>query len=123
MREVQFKELCSRNTRKKDIFLKDVFEKDGIMTKTERRCLYFLKEAIHLEKPEDLQKWLDSQSPSKNPAKRNFHILKEHNDSIGEDKIICKIAGTFYAVVTKTIYVIYFLHYFKTQFIKLSIAK
>ena len=123
MREVQFKELCSRNTRKKDIFLKDVFEKDGIMTKTERRCLYFLKEAIHLEKPEDLQKWLDSQSPSKNPAKRHFHILKEHNDSIGEDKIICKILGTIYVVVEKRVYTIVFLNSFKASFVRPSLAQ
>lgn len=123
MREVVFKNLTSISSRKKDIFLKEVFEKDGIVAKTERRCFYFIKDIKHLESDEELQKWLAEQDSSNGMNKRQFHIMKEHNDAHLEDKIICKILGTFYAVINKTVYTIGFLHSFKVRFVKPSLAK
>lgn len=123
MREVVFKNLTSINSRKKEIFLKEVFEKDGILAKTERRCFYFIKDIKHLESDDALQKWLAEQGDAKAVNKRQFHILKEHNDAHSEDKIICKILGTFYAVINKSVYTIGFLHSFKVRFEKPSLAK
>ena len=123
MREVVFKNLTSINSRKKDIFLKEVFEREGIVAKTERRCFYFIKNIKHLESDEELQNWLGSQGNSNMVNNRQFHILKEHNDIHLEDKIICKILGTFYAVINKSIYTIGFLHSFKVRFQKPDLAK
>ena len=123
MREVTFKNLTSLTQRKKDIFLKEVFEKDGVIAKTERRCFYFIKEMATLDEDKDLNKWLDSQDKIDARIKRHFHIMKEHNEKIGEDKLICKIAGTFYAIVDKKVYTIGFLHSFKVCFFKESLAK
>lgn len=123
MREVVYKNLTSLGSRKKDIFLKEVFEKDGVLAKTERRCFYYIKEVIPLEGKDDLQKWVNSQNESNPSGKRQFHILKEHNDGHGEDKLICKILGTFYAVVDNKVYTIGFLHSFKVRFEKAGLAK
>jgi hypothetical protein len=124
MREVVFKNLTSIGSRKKDIFLKEVFEKDGMVAKTERRCFYFIKDVKHLASDEELQKWFAEQNNPQSAAnKRQFHIMKEHNDAHLEDKIICKILGTFYAVLNKTIYTIGFMHSFKVRFVKPSLAK
>lgn len=122
MREVVFKELTSIESRKKNIFLREVFEKDGVIAKTERRSFYFIKEIKHVEGSEAMNEWLNSQDTD--PLnKRHFHIYKEHNDTLGEDKIICKISGVFYAVVDRRIYTIAFLNSFKVSFIKMSLAK
>ena len=123
MREVLFKNLTSVNTGKKDISLREVFEKDGIVAKTERRCFYFIKEIKHLETETDLQKWLASKDVPKGATQRQFHIMKEHNDSNLEDKIICKILGTFYAVINRSVYTIGFMHSFKVRFVKPSLTK
>lgn len=122
MREVLFKNLTSVNSRKKDIILKEVFEKDGVVAKTERRCFYFIKDITHLDENGGMQKWLDSKSNMGLLNKRNFHILKEHKDAISEDKIICKIIGTFYAVIDKDVYTIAFMHSFKICFVKATLA-
>ena len=71
---------------------------------------------------EELQKWLASQGSSNEANRRQFHILKEHNDAHLEDKIICKILGTFYAVINKRIYTIGFMHSFKVRFQKPSLT-
>ena len=123
MREVVFKNLTSLSSRKKDIFLREVFEKDGIIAKTERRCFYYIKDIIALSKPDDLQKWLNSQSEAGTLNTRQFYIYKEHRDDLGEDRLLCKILGTFYAIVDQCVYSIAFLHSFRVRFSKATLAK
>lgn len=122
MREVLFKNLTSLDSRKKDIILKDAFEKDGVLARTERRCFYYIKNVSEFKGQEDIKEWAGPQDEA-TANKRHFHILKEHNDALGEDKLICKIAGEFYAIVNSKIYTIAFLHSFKVTFMKATLAK
>lgn len=123
MREVLFKNLTSVNSKKKDILLKEVFEKNGFLAQTERRCFYVIKGISHLEEADDLKNWINSPASSQARPKRHFYILKHRNDTVGEDKLICKIAGTFYAIVDKNVYTIAFLHSFKVRFVKMAISQ
>ncbi len=123
MREVVYRNLTSITSRKKDIMLKEVFEKDGVVAKTERRCLYCIRDIIHFEKPEDMQKWVYSQNGAKSLDARQFHFFKRHSDSLGQDALICKIIGTFFVIVENTIYTIAFLHSFKVHFLKMPMIQ
>jgi len=123
MREVLFKNLTSLTSRKKDIILKEVFEKDGVLAKTERRCFYFIRRVDRLSDENTLDKWMASQGGVGSPNTRRFHILKEHSDSMNEDKVICRIDGEFFAVVNMNVYTIGFLHYFKVRFERNAMAK
>lgn len=123
MKEVIFKHLNRIESKKKDIFLREVFEKNGTVAKTERRCFYFIKDVTQLDEGKGLENWINSKGDGEPIAKRHFCILRGHSDRLGEDKLICKIAGTFYAVVDKKIYTIAFLHSFKASFMKHSPAK
>lgn len=123
MREVIYKNLTSINSRKKDIFLKEVFEKDGILARTERRCFYFIRDIVHVGDAKEMGKWLQPSAAALPVAKRNFHIMKEHYDNSGEDKLTCRIGGTFYAVVNNTVYTIGFIHSFKAHFLKAGQVK
>jgi hypothetical protein len=123
MREVIFKHLTSVESRKKNILLKEVFEKDGVIANTERRCFYFIKDIRHLEGDKDLQEWLNAQEAGNSLAKRHFFIMKEHNDAMGADKVICKVAGTFYVIVDNNVYTIAFLQSFKVRFAKEATEK
>ena len=123
MREVLFKNLWSAQAHKKDILLKEVFQRDGVVAKTERRSFYFIKDVRHLISDEELNKWVNIQDNNKGPAKRHFHIMKEHSDVSGTDKFICKILGIFYAVVDRDIYTIAFLHSFKVSFVRSLLAR
>ena len=123
MREVVYKNLTSAHSGKKDVLLKEVFERDGVTAKTERRSFYFIKEAIHLNSDEELQTWVGSQNNRSEPVKRRFHIMKDHSDALGTDKFVCKILGLFYAVLDRDIYTIAFLHSFKINFARGSLIK
>lgn len=123
MREVVYKNLTSAGSGKKDVLLKEIFERDGVTARTERRSFYFIKDVVHMNSDEELKAWVSSQNNRSEPMKRHFHILKEHNDTLGMDKFICKILGLFYAVVDRDIYTIAFLHSFKINFAKGSLIK
>ena len=123
MREVVYKNLTSACSGKKDVLLKEVFERDGVTAKTERRSFYFIKEVVHLNSDEELQTWVGSQNNRSEPVKRRFHIMKEHSDALGMDKFVCKILGIFYAVLDRDIYTIAFLHSFKINFVRGSLIK
>lgn len=119
MREVIFKNLSSATPKKRDVFLREVFEKDGVTAKTERRSFYFVKNITPIAESGDLNKFIESQnSTGLTGGKRRFHIMKEHSDHSGRDKLMCKIAGTFYAVVNNKIFTIAFVHSFKVDFAK-----
>lgn len=118
MREVLFKNLTSVTSRKKDICLTEVFKKGELLTKTERRSFYYIKNITHLESEADLQVWIAAQNTSVISAKRHFYIFKEHKDKMGQEKILCKIAGTFYVIVDNTVFTIAFLHSFRATFMK-----
>ncbi|MFH1189961.1 MAG: hypothetical protein V1682_04655 [Candidatus Omnitrophota bacterium] len=122
MREVVYKNLTSLSSRKKDIFMQEVFEKDGVTAQTERRSLYFVKDIIRLDQPDDLQKWISKQGGCGQVNRRRFYIFKQHSDSSGVDKLICKVLGNFYAVIDNAVYMIAFLQSFKIRFSKKALA-
>lgn len=123
MREVIFKELTSLESRKKNILLKEIFEKDGVIARTERRSFYFIKSIGCLKDGNNLKEWIGTQDQDGPVSKRHFHILRERNDQLGEERIVCKVAGTFYAIVDNRIYTIAFMNSFKVSFIKAFLAK
>lgn len=121
MREILFKHLTSMDSRKKDILLREVSENKGVLTKTERRYFYFIKEIAKVKEGDDVQKWVSDQTLQVPSKTRHFHILKEHNDELGEERLICKVAGTFYAVIGREVYTIAFLHSFKVTLLRASL--
>ena len=118
MREVTYKNLTSLSSRKKDVYLQEVFEKDGITARTERRCLYFIRDIQHFDQPDDFKKWVAGHDERSNINKRQFYVFKRHSDDLGEDRLICKMLGNIYAIVDNTVYTITFLQSFKIFFSK-----
>lgn len=118
MREVLYKNMVSNNSRVKNIFLQEVFKRDGLIARTERRCFYYIKAVTPVAEVRDLEKWVAHKDAAAPAGKRHFHIFKQHSDVRGEDKLICKIIGTFYAIVGPKVYTIVFLHSFKVRFRK-----
>ncbi len=121
MREIIFKNLTSEDLKKKDIFVREVCEENGVVTRTERRYFYFIKDISKIKEGEDANNWAMGENRSQEAKTRHFHILKEHNDELGEERLICKVAGTFYAVIGREVYTIAFLHSFKVALMKTTL--
>lgn len=116
MRDIVFKALTSKTSKKQDVCVQEAIEKDGILAKTERRCRYFIMDKVHVESIEDAVKLSEVQFNNVPYRKRHYYVLKIHNSNTGEDRLLCKIAGTFYAVYGQDIYCIAYVHSFRITF-------
>ncbi len=117
MRELVFKNLTSLDHKKRDLFVEETIEKNGIKAKTTRRCLYFIKGKTLIKDSCDLEE-VTKMKETNESIHRHFHVLKERNSEDGIDKLICKVAGTFYAMVNEYLYHIVFFHTFMIVFLR-----
>lgn len=115
MRELVFKNITSWDKNKRDVYVQETVLKDGVLAKTTRRCLYFIKDRKHIKDPNDLKKIAEMKIKDEK-IKRHFHVLKERNTKEGVDRLMCKVGGTFYAMIDEYLYSIVFVHTFKIAF-------
>lgn len=121
MRELVFKALTSPENKKRDFKVAETILKDGVLAKTERRCFYFILGKMHIDDCNDIEKLADAKFAKIPHKKRHYYILKAHDNQHGEDKLICKVGGSFYAVCGNEIYCIAFVHSLKITFTVLAI--
>jgi len=113
MREILYKNLTGSDNKKRDLCIREVVTRDGFMTMLERRCMYFVREKLYIEDPANLDELTAIKDSNNVWKKKHFHILRKHNSETGEDGLVCKVAGTFYAIIGHYIFCIAFVHSFK----------
>lgn len=116
MRELVFKTLTSLDKNKRDIFIQETLEKEGMRAKVERHCRYFILSHAHVEDPNDLEQLAKLKNANLPYQKRHYFILKTHDAQLGEDGLLCKVAGSFYVVSGTEVYCIVFVHSYKIKF-------
>jgi len=120
MRELLFKALTSQQSNKRDFCVQEVIERNGVRAKTERRCLYFVTGKVHIENRNDIKELANLNFSNLPCRKRHSYALRVHNTERGEDKLLCKAMGSFYAVCGDDVYRIAFMHSFKVTFENLA---
>ena len=120
MRKILYKNLTGANHKKRDLCIREVITHDDYMATIERRCLYFVREKVYIENPANLDSLKVLKKKDDVWKKKHFHILRKHDTATGEDKLICKIAGTFYAIVGHYVFCIAFVHSFKIDLATVS---
>lgn len=113
MREMLYKNLTDLDSRKRDLSIREVVEKNGITARTEKRCIYFIRDIICIKDPSDVERLKSLRETNNAWKKRHFHVLRKHDSGTGEDKLICKVAGTLYAVMGRYAFCVAFIHSLK----------
>ncbi len=113
MRQILYRNFTGVDNMKQDLCIREVITKDDFLATIERRCIYFVREKIYIESVKDLDKLSCLKRGSDAWKKKHFHILRHHDSSTGEDKLLCKACGTFYAVFGHYLFCIAFVHSFK----------
>ncbi len=120
MRELVLKALTSPENKKRDFYVQEAITKDGVLAKSERRCFYFILGKTHINDSSDIEKLAELKFANLPHKKRHYYIFKTHDSQLGEDKLLCKVAGSFYAVCGHNIYCIAFVHSLKITFTALA---
>ena len=123
MREIVYKNLTGKNNKTRDLYIRELVTKDGVLARIERRCLYFVREKLYLKDLHDLEELKALKQTEDTWKKKHFHILRKHDSYTGEDKLTCKVAGTFYAIVGHYVFCIAFVHSFKMDMAVLSVNR
>lgn len=110
MRELVFKNINAPSARKRDISVSEIVQRNGLVSTTEKRSLYFIRGAHRIKSKDELKKWVESRNQDLSLNKKFFHILRNHSDDSKEDKLICKTRGSFYILSDHIAYNIVFVH-------------
>ena len=115
MREMVFKNLTNQNARKRDVSIQEIVERNGVTSTTMKRSIYFIRGSYHVKSNEELQEWIKRRNKNSELNKKFFHVLRECSDSNKEDKLICKMRGSFYFIAGESVYNIVFVHSIKIK--------
>ena len=119
MREVVFRNLTSAAARKRDISVEEIVERDGLVSATLKRSIYFVRGVHQVKSEEELKRWVEERKENSVINKKFFHILRKCSTKDNEDKLICKMRGSFYIIAGNSVFNIVFVHAIR---IKLSKA-
>lgn len=120
MREILYKNLTDLDSKKRDLCIREVVEKDGITARIEKRCIYFVREIVCIKDLSDMECLKGPKETSAARKKRHFHVIRKHNSGTGEDKLICKVAGTLYTIIGQYLFCVAFIHSLKIDLSTLS---
>ena len=123
MRKILFKNLTGGNNKKRDFSICEIVEKDGIVVKTEQRCVYFIRGKTHLKHHHDLQELKAIKKRKGVWRKKHFYITRSYNARAGENELTCKVAGTLYIIVEQDVFYVTFIHSFKMNMLTVSADK
>lgn len=115
MRELVFKNLISKDKKRRDLYISEVDERNGVKTVTKRHSVYIIRESRKITDQNELIKW--QKEKSVNCKKRHVFIFKKKDTKSKKDSFICDVVGKFYAVVKDELYSIAFKHSFELDFL------
>ena len=113
MRELVFKNLTSGDKKRRDLFISETIEKNGIKTMTQRHSIYVINGHNIFVNPEELIQWKTKACMNN---RRHVFIFKKRNTKEKKDSFVCDVVGKFYAVIKNEVYSIGFKHSFEIDF-------
>lgn len=116
MRELIFKNLTIPTSKKRDISVEEVVERDGLISSTKKRSIYFIRGAHRIKSKGELKEWIDTRKKDSDLNKKFFHILRNYSDRNKQDKLMCKMRGSFYVISGESVYNIVFVHAIKISY-------
>ena len=115
MRELIFKNLTQVESKKRDVSVEEIVERNGLVSSTKKRSLYFIRGSHKIESQKDLQEWMQKRKVDNAKNKKFFHILRNYSDKRKADKLMCKMRGSFYIISDDLVYNIVFVHTIKVK--------
>ena len=120
MRELIFKNLTTSTSRKRDVSVQEIVERNGLISSTEKRSIYFIRDIHRMKSQSEIADWIEKKRSDSALAKKSFHILREYSDKDKKDKLICKMRGAFYIMSGDAVYNIVFVHEIKIKIRKME---
>ena len=115
MREITFRHLTTRNHRRRDLWMQEQTEENGVQAKVQKRCVYMVKGHRHFEASSDLEEWLKGHSVDSQCRLRNLTVSRIQDTHANTRQFSFKAIGSFYAVVGEDLYSIAFVQTYRVD--------
>jgi len=115
MRELIFKNLTTTASKKRDVSVEEIVERNGLISSTKKRSLYFIRGSHKIKSQKDLNEWMQKRKADNAINKKFFHILRKYSDKRKADRLMCKMRGSFYIISNDLVYNIVFVHTIKVK--------
>lgn len=113
MRELIFKNMTTTTSKKRDISVEEIVQRNGRISSTKKRSLYFVRGIHNMHSQEELDRWIKRRREDSTLNKKFFHILRKYSEKDGEDKLVCKMRGSFHVISGQSVINIVFVHAIK----------
>ena len=118
MREIIYRNLVNPGSKKRDVSLEEIVERNGMVSSTKKRSMYFIRGSRRIRSEKELHEWMNKRRKSSVLNKKFFHIFRKFSTKTKEDKLVCKMRGSFYIMSGQSVYDIVFVHAIKIKFAK-----
>ncbi len=115
MRELIFKNLTTLTSKKRDVSVEEVVNRNGLVSSTKKRSLYFVRGSHQITSKKDLDSWISKRKKDSGLNKKFFHILRKYSNASKEDNLMCKMRGSFYVISGQSVHNIVFVHAIKIK--------
>lgn len=109
MREIIFKNLTTRNHRRRDLWIQEKTDENGLHAEIQKRCVFHVKNHQRFPNERAVERWIHEHSDDPRCRLRNLTVTRAENSKMGTKHFFFKAIGSFYAVMGEEIFSIGFV--------------
>ncbi len=123
MREIIFRNLTTRNRRRRDLWIQETTDENGLHAEIQKRCVFIVKAHRHLPDTESVERWIRDHSKDGRCRLRNLTVTRAENTKTGIRNLSFKAAGSFYAVMGEEVFSIGFIQTYEVNLVESAEGK
>lgn len=113
MRDICISTKTSGNHKRKNLCIVEMIDQNGVQARAEKKYSYYVFEQNPMQKPEELQNWMDLQAHVVQKKDRHVSIRKIFDKKTGKGQMIYRVIGSFYVVQNLHVFAVVFMHSIK----------
>jgi hypothetical protein len=113
MKKIVHRDILGHNPRKREVSVEEIVYRTEARINKKRICKYYIKSKFSSSDVTKLRGWINQQK--RNGIKKDCHVLRRIDTNTGENKVVCKVVGEFFAVWGQTAYRVFYVNELKVE--------
>ncbi len=118
MREIIFKNFTTRNNHRRDLWMHEITDENGLHAEIQKRCVYLVRNRIQLPDAHAVDRWIREHTDDPRCRLRNLTVTRRENSKDGTKEFFFKAIGSFFAVMGEEIFLIRFIQTYEVSLVK-----
>lgn len=115
MREITFRNLTARNRRRRDLWIHEITDENGLHAEIQKRCVLHVQRHQHLSNLKAVERWVNDHADDRRCRLRNLTVTRRENTKTGNKYFCFKAIGNFYAVMGVEVFVVSFVQTYEVN--------